>query len=65
MNKYVNYFLNYLQTEKDAAKSTIHKYRADLEKLFEYLQPNDINEISQNHFRDYLNYIRQTYNYTS
>lgn len=26
MNKYINYFLNYLQTEKDAAKSTIYKY---------------------------------------
>jgi site-specific recombinase XerD len=38
MNKYIDYFLNYLQTEKDAAKSTIHKYRADIEKLFNYLQ---------------------------
>ena len=28
MNQYIDYFLNYLQTEKDAAKSTIHKYRA-------------------------------------
>jgi Site-specific recombinase XerD len=65
MNQYIDYFLNYLQTEKDAAKSTIHKYRADLERLFEYLQVTDINEINQNHLRDYLNYIRQTYNYTS
>src|SRR4030065_888881 len=65
MNKYIDYFLNYLQTEKDAANTTIHKYRADLERLFEYLQVTDINEISQNHLRDYLNYIRQTYNYTS
>jgi site-specific recombinase XerD len=38
MNKYIDYFLNYLQTEKDSVKSTIHKYRADLEKLFEYLK---------------------------
>jgi len=30
MKKYIDYFLNYLQTEKDAAKSTIHKYRAVL-----------------------------------
>jgi len=65
MNEYIDYFLNYLQTEKDAAKSTIHKYRADLERLFEYLQVTDINEINQNHLRDYLNHIRQTYNYTS
>ena len=65
MKKYIDYFLNYLQTEKDAAKSTIHKYRADLERLFEYLQVNDINDINQNHLRDYLNHIRQTYNYTS
>ncbi len=28
MNEYIDYFLNYLQTEKDAAKSTIYKYRA-------------------------------------
>jgi len=65
MKQYINYFLNYLQTEKDAAKSTIHKYRADLEKLFDYLQISYINEINQNHLRDYLNHIRQTYNYTS
>src|SRR5450830_720968 len=65
MNQYIDYFLNYLQTEKDAAKSTIHKYRADLERLFEYLQVTDINEINQNHLRDYLNHIRETYNYTS
>ena len=65
MNEYINYFLNYLQTEKDAAKSTIHKYRADLERLFEYLQVTDINEINQNHLRDYLNHIRETYNYAS
>ena len=48
MKQYIDYFLNYLQTEKDAASSTIHKYRADLERLFEYLQVNDINEINQN-----------------
>ena len=65
MKQYITYFLNYLQTEKDAAKSTIHKYRADLEKLFEYLKVTDINEIDQNNLRDYLNYIRQTYNYTA
>jgi len=65
MNQYIDYFLNYLQTEKDAASSTIHKYRADLERLFEYLQVNDINEINQNHLRDYLNHIRQAYNYSS
>ena len=28
MQKYINYFLNYLQPEKDTAKSTIHKYKA-------------------------------------
>ncbi|TET10390.1 MAG: hypothetical protein E3J83_00585 [Candidatus Atribacteria bacterium] len=65
MKIFIDYFLNYLQTEKDAAKSTIHKYRADLERLFNYLQVTDINEINQNHLRDYLNHIRQTYNYTS
>jgi site-specific recombinase XerD len=65
MNKYIEYFLNYLQTEKDASPSTIHKYKADLNKLFAYLEISDINDISQNHLRDYLNYIRQTYNYTS
>jgi len=65
MDKFIDYFLNYLQTEKDAANNTIHKYRADLEKLFEYLQVRNINEITQNHLRDYLNHIRQTFNYTS
>ena len=29
MNEYIDYFLNYLQTEKDAAKLTICKYKAD------------------------------------
>ena len=65
MNQYIDYFLNYLQTEKDASPNTIHKYRADLKKLFEYLKIADINEINQNHLRKYLNHIRQTYNYTS
>ena len=65
MKQYIDYFLNYLQIEKDAAKSTIHKYKADLENLFNSLQVNDINEINQNHLRDYLNHIRQTYSYTS
>ena len=32
-----------------------------LKKLFEYLQVTDIDKINQN----YLNHIRQTYNYTS
>ena len=65
MKKYINYFLNYLQTEKDASPKTIQKYRADLNKLFGYLAITDINEINQNHLRDYLNHIRQTYNYAS
>ncbi|MHB8277406.1 MAG: tyrosine-type recombinase/integrase [Candidatus Humimicrobiaceae bacterium] len=65
MKKYIDYFLNYLQTEKDAASSTIHKYRADLERLFEYLKITDINDINQNHLREYLNHIRETYNYNS
>ena len=46
MNEYINYFINYLQTEKDAADTTIHKYRADLERLFEYLSVADINDLS-------------------
>ena len=65
MKKYIDYFLNYLQTEKDASPNTLHKYRADLRKLFEYLATTDINEINQNHLRDYLNHIRQAYNYAS
>jgi len=65
MNQYIDYFLNYLQTEKDASLSTIHKYKADLDKLFEYLKKSSIDDIDQNHLRDYLNHIRQTYNYTS
>jgi len=65
MKKYIDYFLNYLQTEKDASPKTIHKYRADLKKLFEYLKIADIDDINQNHLRDYLNHIRQTYNYPS
>ena len=33
MNKYIDYFLNYLQTEKDASPNTIHKYRAYFKKV--------------------------------
>ena len=40
MQEYIDYFLNYLQTKKDAAKSTIHKYKAYLERLFGYLSRN-------------------------
>ncbi len=39
--------------EKDAASSSIHKYNADLERLFEYLQTSDINKVTQNHLREY------------
>ena len=46
MNQYIDYFLNYLQTEKDASPNTIHKYRSDLKRLFEYSQVTDINEIN-------------------
>lgn len=46
MKKYIDYFLNYLQTEKDASPNTIHKYRADLKKLFKYLEVSDINDIN-------------------
>jgi site-specific recombinase XerD len=42
MNKYIDYFLSYLQTEKDTANSTIYGYKADIERLFEYLQNNTI-----------------------
>jgi site-specific recombinase XerD len=65
MKQYINYFLNYLETEKDAASSTIHKYNADLERMFKYLNVTDINEVAQNHLRGYLNYLKQTFNYTS
>jgi len=37
MNNYINYFLNYLQTKKDASPNTIHKYKTDLNCLFLYL----------------------------
>lgn len=38
MIEYINYFLsNYLQTEKDTTKPTIHKYKADFERLSGYL----------------------------
>jgi site-specific recombinase XerD len=40
MNEFIDYFLNYLQTEKDAERFTIHKYRADLERLSGYLSTN-------------------------
>jgi len=46
MNKYMNYFLNYLQTEKDASPSTIHKYKADLNKLFGYLNVYNILKVN-------------------
>ena len=33
MKKYIDYFLNYLQTEKDSAKSTTHKYNLETLKV--------------------------------
>jgi len=53
MKKYIDYFLNYLQTEKDASPNTIHKYRADHKKLFEYFEMTNINDINHNHLRVY------------
>ena len=40
MQEYIDYFLNYLQIEKDAAKSTVHKYKVGLERLSGYLSTN-------------------------
>jgi len=57
MNKYIDYFLKYLQIEKDASVATIHKYKADFNKLFDYLKITDINTISQNYLRNYLKHI--------
>jgi len=61
--------------EKDEIEDYLNKYSLkiidykdskDLEKL--YFTNKDwkiIGRINQSHLRDYLNYIRQTYNYTS
>ena len=40
MNEFIDYFLNYLQTEKDTAKPSMHKCGADLERLSGYLSTN-------------------------
>lgn len=49
MDKYINYFLNYLRTKNDASFSTIRNYIAELNKLFGYLKISDIDNINQNH----------------
>jgi len=62
MEQYINYFLNYLQTEKDASPNTIHKYRADFNRLLSYLllhyNITDLNKTETNHLRQYLSEIK-------
>ena len=48
MKEYINYFLNYLQTEKDTSPKTNYKYKSDLNRLFSYLNSHyNITEINK------------------
>ncbi len=39
MEDYIEYFMGYITTEKDASR-TIHKYRSDLTRYQNYLKTN-------------------------
>jgi len=66
---YIGHFIGYITTEKDAANSTVHKYRADLSRYQNYLKTNqnlpDFSCVQPQHIREYLSYLKQSYNYRS
>jgi len=69
MEDFIEYFISYISTEKAAAPSTIHKYRADLHRFKNFLlsqyQINDFNNVELAHVRSYLSYLASSFNYQS
>jgi hypothetical protein len=43
---YIDNFISYLINEKDSSPLTIHKYRADLNRLINFLKTSDINQVT-------------------
>jgi site-specific recombinase XerD len=67
MKEYIEYFISYISTEKGAAQSTIHKYRADLKRFQNFLKTNlnisDFGSVKTEHIRNYLSHLKESYNY--
>ena len=60
MKKYIDYFLNYMQTRKDASPNTIHKYKSDLNKSFSYLNSHyDITKINKIEIKILWSYLTE------
>lgn len=67
MEDFIGYFISYLSIEKAAATSTIHKYRADLNRFRNFLTTNqnlkDFSCITPENIRNYLSYLKNSFNY--
>ena len=67
MEDFIEHFLSYISIEKAAASSTIHKYRADLDRFQNFLKTNfgteDFSCIAPEKIRDYLSHLKNSYNY--
>ena len=69
MEEFIEYFLSFIKIEKAAASSTIHKYRADLNRLKNYLISKlyitDFSNVELGHVRSYLAYLASSFEYQS
>lgn len=69
MKDFIEYFLSYITIEKAAAPSTVHKYKADLYRLKNFLLSNhhitDFNNVELAHVRSYLAYLASSFKYQS
>ena len=68
MKDFIEYFISYITIEKAAAQSTVHKYRADLNRFQNFLKTNqitDFNNVKLSHVRSYLAYLASSFNYQS
>jgi site-specific recombinase XerD len=66
---FIEYFISYITTEKVAALSTVHKYRADLHRFKNFILANhhitDFNTVELKQVRSYLAYLASSYKYES
>lgn len=62
MNDSLNDFLNYLEYERNYSNNTVIAYKANIEKLIEYLDSNNIKSFKEVKYETIRNYLSFLYN---
>jgi len=57
MNKYLNYFLEYISTEKNLSENTINSYKTDIKQYFEMCNITKLEQLNKYTIREYLSKI--------